>query len=183
MVRICKATRSQFDRSFSVQNSTPFDDMHRKPIDCERGNETAISCRTQLFNSFWMIINQPINCPTTACTCMRTELWFCTILVLVHSVSRKILYIWHNDGAKKKSECYERIRSSDSKTLRWTAPTTGLVNESGESKYPVQMSQAFCIIGTVESVMLYPFIVESHVLICNKRDDRFLNLVMEQRET
>ena len=120
--------------------------MHRKPIHCQRGNETAISCRTQLFNGFWMRINRPINCPAMVCTCMRTELWFCTMLILVHSVSRKILYIWHNDDAKKKSECYERIRSSDSKTLRWTAPTTEFVNESGESKHPVQMSQAFCII-------------------------------------
>ena len=77
--------------------------MHRKLIGW--GNETAISCRTQVFNGFWMIINRPINCPTIACTCMRTELWFCTILILVHIVSRKTLYIWHNDGAKKKSEC------------------------------------------------------------------------------
>ena len=59
----------------------------------------------------------------------------------MHSVSRKILYIWQNDGAKEKSEGYERIRSSDSKTLRWTAPTTELVNESGESKHPFATSK------------------------------------------
>ena len=156
--------------------------MHRKPIDCERGNETAISCRTQLFNGFWMIINRLINCPTIACTCMRTELWFCTILILVHSVSRKTLYIWHNDGAKKKSECYERIRSSDSKTLRWTAPTTELVNESGESKHPVQMSQAFCIIkySRISNVVCIHCRVMYLYVIREMID--FFNLVIEQEK-
>ena len=37
--------------------------------------------------------------------------------------------------------------------------------------------------STVGSAILYAFIVESRVLICSKRDDRFLNLVMEQRES
>ena len=74
------------DCLFHVQNSTLFDDVHRKPIDCERWNETAISCRTQLFNGFWIIINRRINCPTIACPCMSTELLFlpygqlCTVL-------------------------------------------------------------------------------------------------------
>ena len=37
--------------------------------------------------------------------------------------------------------------------------------------------------STVISAILYAFIVESLVLICSKRDDRFFNLVMEQRES
>ena len=154
--------------------------MHRKLIGW--GNETAISCRTQVFNGFWMIINRPINCPTIACTCMRTELWFCTILILVHSVSRKMLYIWHTDGAKKKSECYERIRSSDSKTLRWTAPTTELVNESGESKHPVQMSQSFCIIkySRISNVVCIHCRVMYLYVIREMID--FFNLVIEQEK-
>ena len=135
--------------------------MHRKPIDCERGNKTAISCRTQLFNGFWMITNRLINCPTIACTCMRTELWFCTILILVHSVCRKILYIWHNDGAKKKSECYERIRSSDSRLcvglLQPMSSLTSQANQSTLFKCHRHSAQS----STVGSVMLYPFIVES----------------------
>ena len=130
-----------------------------------------------------MIINRLINCPTIACTCMRTELWFCTILILVHSVSRKTLYIWHNDGAKKKSECYERIRSSDSKTLRWTAPTTELVNESGESKHPVQMSQAFCIIKYSRISNVVCIHCRVMYLYVKREMIDFFNLVMEQRET
>ena len=116
VIRIWKATRLQFDRLFHVQNSTLFDDMHRKPIDCERWNEAAISCRTQLFNGFWIIINRRIHCPTIACPCMSTELLFFyhTDSCVQCYDSRKILYIWHNDCTMKKSECYEKIRSSDS---------------------------------------------------------------------
>ena len=80
------------DRLFHVQNSTLFDDMHRKPIDCERWNETAISCWTQLFNGFWIIINRRINCPTIACPCMSTELLFFTIRKVVYSVTIREKY-------------------------------------------------------------------------------------------
>ena len=124
VIRIWKATRSQFDRLFHVQNSTLFDDMHRKPIDCERWNEAAISCRTQLFNGFWIIINRRINCPTIACPCMTTELFFFTIRTVVYSVTIREKYCTFG-----------------------TTIALGLVSESGQSKHSVQMWQAFiCII-------------------------------------
>ena len=149
VIRIWKATRSQFDRLFHVQNSTLFDDMHRKPIDCERWNETAISCRTQLFNGFWIIINRRINCPTIACTCMSTELLFFTIRTVVYSVTIREKYctfgttiaLWKNLSVTR------RFDPQTLKTLRSTASTTGLVSESGQSKHSVQMWQEFiCII-------------------------------------
>ena len=124
VIRIWKATRLQFDRLFHVQNSTLFDDMHRKPIDCERWNEAAISCRTQLFNGFWIIINRRINCPTIACPCMTTELFFFTIRTVVYSVTIREKYCTFG-----------------------TTIALGLVSESGQSRHSVQMWQAFiCII-------------------------------------
>ena len=108
--------------------------MHPKPIDWERKNETAVSRRT-LFNGFWIIIKRIINSPTIVCICVRTELLFFTIHTVVYSVSRKIFYIWYNNGTMKKSECFERIRSSDYKILHSTASTAGLVSESGQSKH------------------------------------------------
>ena len=79
-----------------------FDYMHRKPNDRERENESAISWRTQLFNGFWIIINRPINFPTIVCTCTRTEVLSFTIHTVVDNVSRKMLYIWHNNGTMKE---------------------------------------------------------------------------------
>ena len=70
---------------------------------------------------FWVIINRPINCPTIACT-------FGTTI------------------KKKRSEFYERTRSSDFDTLHLIAPTTGLVSESGHTEHSVQMCQAFFIV-------------------------------------
>ena len=149
VIRIWKATRLQFDRLFHVQNSTLFDDMHRKPIDCERWNEAAISCRTQLFNGFWIIINRRIHCPTIACPCMSTELFFFTIRTVVYSVTIREKYctfgttiaLWKNLSVTR------RFGPQTLKTLRSTASTTGLVGESGQSKHSVQMWQAFiCII-------------------------------------
>ena len=120
------------------------------------------------------VINRFINFPTIACTVMRTELLFFTMHTVVHSVSRKILHIWHKNGTMKKSEYLERIRSLGSKTLHSTASTTGLVSKSGQSKHSVQMRQEFCKVkcSRISNVM------SIHCRESCKRDDRLLNLVM-----
>ena len=68
------------------------------------------------------------------------------------------------------------------KTLRWTAPTTELVNESGESKHPVQMSQAFCIIkySRISNVVCIHCRVMYLYVIREMID--FFNLVIEQEK-
>ena len=93
--------------------------------------------KTQLFNGFWMIINRSINCPTIVCTCMRTELWFCTMLILVQCFEKDIVHLAQRWRKRKMWVLREDSILRLLKTLRWTAPTTELVNESGESKHPV----------------------------------------------
>ena len=184
VIRIWKATRLQFDRLFHVQNSTLFDDMHRKPIDCERWNEAAISCRTQLFNGFWIIINRRIHFPTIACPCMSTELFFlpygqlCTVLRfeknIVH-LAQRLHYekIW----VLREDSVLRLLRLC----VRLLQPLGSLASQVNQSTLFKCDRHSSALSSTVGSAILYAFIVESRVLICSKRDDRFLNLVMEQR--